>query len=31
MVRQIQDMDDLKSVLAEAGGKLVVIDFYATW
>eukprot|EP00095_Tigriopus_kingsejongensis_P009072 maker-scaffold742_size103727-snap-gene-0.15 protein:Tk09072 transcript:maker-scaffold742_size103727-snap-gene-0.15-mRNA-1 annotation:"Thioredoxin-2" len=31
MVTQIPDMDELRSQLAAAGDKLVVIDFYATW
>lgn len=31
MVYKITDKDDLESQLKEAGDKLVVIDFYATW
>ncbi|KAM4808617.1 thioredoxin-like [Rhinophrynus dorsalis] len=31
MVRQIENLDEFKKVLAEAGGKLVVVDFTATW
>lgn len=31
MAIHIKDMDDLKSKMAEAGDKLVVIDFMATW
>ena len=31
MVHLVGDMDDLKKQLTEAGEKLVVIDFYATW
>ena len=31
MVHQIKDMGDLQSHLTAAGGKLVVIDFFATW
>merc|ERR1712223_1496403 len=31
MVHQVADMGDLQSQLAAAGGKLVVIDFFATW
>ena len=31
MVHQIKDMGDLQSQLTAAGGKLVVIDFFATW
>ncbi|TRY67075.1 hypothetical protein TCAL_03457 [Tigriopus californicus] len=31
MVQQIADMDELRTQLTNAGDKLVVIDFYATW
>ena len=31
MVKQCDTLDSLKSELANAGDKLVVIDFYATW
>jgi thioredoxin 1 len=31
MVQQCATLADLKAQLAEAGEKLVVIDFYATW
>lgn len=31
MVHAVADMSDLKSQLESAGGKLVVIDFFATW
>ncbi|XP_043484339.1 thioredoxin-2 [Leptopilina heterotoma] len=31
MVLQIKDADHLKGQLTEAGNKLVVIDFFATW
>ncbi|CAL7944620.1 unnamed protein product [Xylocopa violacea] len=31
MVIQIQNADDLKSKLENAGNQLVVIDFFATW
>lgn len=31
MVRQINSKAELETLLAEAGNKLVVIDFYATW
>merc|ERR1711893_25652 len=31
MVKLIGSMDELNKELAEAGSKLVVIDFYATW
>ncbi|XP_046737721.1 thioredoxin-2 [Diprion similis] len=31
MVNQIASSADLKAKLAEAGGTLVVIDFFATW
>lgn len=31
MVYQVTDMEDFNKQLAAAGGKLVVIDFYATW
>lgn len=31
MAVKVADMDDLNTKLTEAGTKLVVIDFYATW
>ena len=31
MVQQVSDSDALDKVLTDAGSKLVVIDFYATW
>ena len=31
MVHQVADSDDFKNQLKLAGGKLVVVDFYATW
>ncbi|KAM9426017.1 thioredoxin-like [Pholidichthys leucotaenia] len=31
MVRQVGDMDEFKAILKEAGDKLVVVDFTATW
>ncbi len=31
MVKQVASLEDLKTELADAGEKLVVIDFYATW
>ena len=31
MVKFMESSAELKSVLAEAGGKLVVIDFTASW
>ncbi|XP_041840986.1 thioredoxin [Melanotaenia boesemani] len=31
MVREVQDLDDFKAILAGAGDKLVVVDFTATW
>lgn len=31
MVKQVASLGDLKQELADAGEKLVVIDFYATW
>jgi len=31
MVHQVTDSDDFSSQLKQAGGKLVVVDFYATW
>ena len=31
MVQQVSDSDALDKVLTDAGRKLVVIDFYATW
>ncbi|XP_029026224.1 thioredoxin isoform X2 [Betta splendens] len=31
MVREVVDLDDFKKILKEAGDKLVVVDFTATW
>ncbi|XP_046439820.1 thioredoxin-2-like [Daphnia pulex] len=31
MVYQVKDKQDFNNQLKEAGGKLVVVDFYATW
>ena len=31
MVHQCDTVDELKTKISEAGAKLVVIDFYATW
>jgi len=31
MVYQVASSDDMKAKLAEAGDKLVVVDFFATW
>eukprot|EP00091_Calanus_sinicus_P013792 TRINITY_DN3062_c0_g1_i4.p1 TRINITY_DN3062_c0_g1~~TRINITY_DN3062_c0_g1_i4.p1 ORF type:complete len:106 (-),score=47.15 TRINITY_DN3062_c0_g1_i4:112-429(-) len=31
MVHAVEDMDDFNTQLAAAGGKLVVVDFHATW
>lgn len=31
MVQQVKNREQLSKVLEEAGDKLVVIDFYATW
>jgi thioredoxin 1 len=31
MVHAVKDSDDFKTCLKEAGDKLVVIDFHATW
>ena len=31
MVHQVKDKADFKAQLKAAGGKLVVVDFYATW
>jgi len=31
MVKQVGTLADLKKELADAGDKLVVVDFYATW
>ncbi|XP_053321833.1 thioredoxin-like [Spea bombifrons] len=31
MVRQIENLDEFNKALAEAGSKLVVVDFTATW
>ncbi|CAN9509296.1 unnamed protein product [Ophioblennius macclurei] len=31
MVREVENLDDFQNILKEAGGKLVVVDFTATW
>ncbi|XP_060887107.1 thioredoxin-like [Labrus mixtus] len=31
MVREVENMEDFKNILKEAGDKLVVVDFTATW
>jgi len=31
MVHQVKEKSDLQAQLTQAGGKLVVIDFFATW
>ncbi|KAM6909567.1 thioredoxin b [Xenentodon cancila] len=31
MVREVVDLNDFNTILAEAGDKLVVVDFTATW
>jgi len=31
MVHTVKDMADFKGQLEAAGGKLVVVDFFATW
>ncbi|KAH7640324.1 thioredoxin 2 [Dermatophagoides farinae] len=31
MVHKVTDKDDMKKQLKDAGDKLVVVDFYATW
>ncbi|XP_035530950.1 thioredoxin [Morone saxatilis] len=31
MVREVESLDDFKAILKEAGDKLVVVDFTATW
>ncbi|KAM3857769.1 thioredoxin b [Diretmus argenteus] len=31
MVREVEDLDSFLSILKEAGDKLVVVDFTATW
>ncbi|XP_008426201.1 thioredoxin b [Poecilia reticulata] len=31
MVREVKDLADFESILKEAGNKLVVVDFTATW
>ncbi|XP_061566535.1 thioredoxin [Cololabis saira] len=31
MVREVENLDDFKKILSDAGDKLVVVDFTATW
>ncbi|KAM4714863.1 thioredoxin-like [Anableps anableps] len=31
MVREVEDLNDFQSILKDAGNKLVVVDFTATW
>merc|ERR1712035_134346 len=31
MVYQVKDQDDFNNQLKEAGQKLIIVDFYATW
>uniref|UniRef100_A0A3Q1FDM9 Thioredoxin n=1 Tax=Acanthochromis polyacanthus TaxID=80966 RepID=A0A3Q1FDM9_9TELE len=31
MVREVRDLDEFKAILKQAGDKLVVVDFTATW
>ncbi|XP_028329617.1 thioredoxin-like [Gouania willdenowi] len=31
MVKEVQNLDEFKALLKEAGNKLVVVDFTATW
>ncbi|XP_028420721.1 thioredoxin b [Perca flavescens] len=31
MIREVQNLAEFKAILAEAGDKLVVVDFTATW
>ncbi|XP_023124418.1 thioredoxin-like [Amphiprion ocellaris] len=31
MVREVENLAEFQSILKEAGGKLVVVDFTATW
>ncbi|XP_042258361.1 thioredoxin b [Thunnus thynnus] len=31
MVREVESLDDFNNILKEAGDKLVVVDFTATW